>query len=391
VSQFFSLATKVRLARSILTKDQPIYVQFYVTARCNLACEQCNIIYANSDVTEIPLEGIRRVAENLERIGVGVVLLTGGEPFVRKDLPEIVREFASRGMHVRIQTNGLAAEKDLIACVEAGAHDISISLDAIHPGVQEAINGGFPGSWARAIESFATVNRIFPAASFASLGCVFAPSNFRFIPDVIRFATKIGWYVSIVPAHVTSANRPLNFRSFDGCCRFEPADYPEVRAVIDEIRRMRAAGFLVYDSDEYLEDMYRFIRGERLTWRDRNDGVCDSPNLYFAVLPNGQMAVCCDWRMDSAVSVASPDFPERFFGTSLRREVRDIAARCPGCLYGSFPEMTITTRYLKPLVRRFLLFNSPTPHLLKKLSRDEMIAEAGAIRAGSAAPYPPEP
>ena len=32
-----------KLAASIVTKDAPAYVQFYVTARCNLTCEQCNI------------------------------------------------------------------------------------------------------------------------------------------------------------------------------------------------------------------------------------------------------------------------------------------------------------------------------------------------------------
>src|SRR5512145_2836027 len=66
---FFSYKTKLRLARSIVTKSQPVYVQFYVTARCNLVCEQCNIIYANSDVSEIDLRGVGRIAENLERIG----------------------------------------------------------------------------------------------------------------------------------------------------------------------------------------------------------------------------------------------------------------------------------------------------------------------------------
>ena len=42
----FSLQSKISLARSTLFQDQPVYVQFYITARCNLTCNQCNIIYA---------------------------------------------------------------------------------------------------------------------------------------------------------------------------------------------------------------------------------------------------------------------------------------------------------------------------------------------------------
>jgi MoaA/NifB/PqqE/SkfB family radical SAM enzyme len=377
---FFSYKTKLRLARSIVTKSQPVYVQFYVTARCNLACEQCNIIYANSDVSEIDLRGVGRIAENLERIGVSIVLLTGGEPFARADLPEIVREFARRGIHVRMQTNGLATEKKIQACIEAGSRDISISLDSIRPDVQDRINGGVAGSWERAIETVSTVNRIFPEDAFAAFGCVLAPTNLAYIPDLIRFATRIGWYVSLVPAHTTTFDRPLGFRSFDSAVRFEPEHFPLVRRTIDEVRRMRNEGFLLYDSDEYLEDMFRLVCGDRVRWRDRNDGVCDSPNLYFAISPNGDLAVCCDWRPGKRFSVADENFPEIYRSESLRREIEPIVSRCGGCLYGSFPEMTISCRHFVPMLRRALFFNMKKDRKLAKLSKEEMLGIAEEIR-----------
>lgn len=380
---FFSLRSSFRLARSILTKDQPVYVQFYVTARCNLACEQCNIIYANSDVSEIQIDGIGKIAENLKRIGVSIVLLTGGEPFVRKDLPEIVREFKKRDMHVRIQTNGLSSEASLEKCVEYGANDISISLDSIHPPTQDQVNGGYPGSWERAIEKIAHVNATFPSDAFAALGCVLAPRNMEHIPDLIRFASAIGWYVSLVPAHTTPMNKPMNFRSFDSTCRFDPSQYGRVREIIDEVRNMRDKGYLVYDSDEYLDDAYRLIAGEPVQWRERNEGVCDSPNLYFAILPNGCMSVCCDVRLGGAVSVASDDFPSRYQSDALRNEVHGLAAACSGCLYGSFPEMTITSRYFVPLLRRTVFFNTKSKRRLVKMSAQEMITVADNIRAAN--------
>lgn len=381
MSSFFSLRTKARLARSILTREHPVYVQFYVTARCNLRCEQCNIIYANSDATEVSIDGVKKIAENLERIGVSIVLLTGGEPFVRKDLPEIVAEFRKRAIHVRIQTNGLAREENIQACIDAGVNDISISLDSIHPGTQDLMNGGVKGSWDRAVGAFAMVNRLFPEDAFASMGCVLSPFNIEHIPDVVRFATAIGWYVSLVPAHTTAQSLPQNFRSFDNSCRFEPRQYPLVRQILDQVHRMREEGYLVYDSDQYLEDMFRLVRGERVRWRDRNDGVCDSPNLYFAIQPNGNMAVCCDYRLERAVSTFAADFPEQFFSSALRKEVHDVTTECGGCLYGSFPEMTITNRYMMPMLKRAFFFNSNKQKLLKKYNKDEMLALAAEIRS----------
>ena len=70
-----------------------LYVQFYITARCNLACEQCNIIYSDAKHQEMNIDQINNVAENLKKIGVNIVLLIGGEPFVRKDIHHIVQAF----------------------------------------------------------------------------------------------------------------------------------------------------------------------------------------------------------------------------------------------------------------------------------------------------------
>ena len=111
--------------------------------RCNLACEQCSIIHADAKHQEMNIEQINKVAENLKKIGVTIVLLIGGEPFVRKDISQIVEAFTSRNIHVRMQTNGVATSQQLKDCVNAGGKDISISLDTLDPSVEDKINGGF--------------------------------------------------------------------------------------------------------------------------------------------------------------------------------------------------------------------------------------------------------
>ncbi len=389
MGSFFPLSTKLRLARSILTKGFPIYVQYYVTARCNLACEQCNIIYSNADVGEASTDDARRIAENLARIGVSVVLLTGGEPFARKDLPEIVAAFTSNGIHTRVQTNGLASRAALEACVKAGANDISISLDSLDPGVQDRINGDVADSWQRAVRTVSVVNELFPGDALAVFGCVLAPRNLEQVPDVVRFATEIGWWVSLVPAHATAKRAPLSFRTYDQTLVFPKDRWPRVDAVLDEIRRMQAGGFHVYDSEPYFEDMKRMIRGESMRWRDRNGGVCDSPDLYFAILPNGNMAVCCDWRMRTRVSVIDANFPDRFRADATREEAHKIAAACPGCLFGSFPEITISARWLGPMLGRALSFSrADARRALRRISEREILELAAGIRARAPHLYP---
>lgn len=107
-----------------------------VTDRCNLRCFYCMPPYpvplapreALLDFEEI--EGIVRVAIQL---GIRKVRLTGGEPLVRKDLPELVRRLASLpGLEeLTMTTNGTLLAEHAVALRKAGLHRINISLDTL--------------------------------------------------------------------------------------------------------------------------------------------------------------------------------------------------------------------------------------------------------------------
>jgi MoaA/NifB/PqqE/SkfB family radical SAM enzyme len=377
----FSSLSKMTLARAALLQDAPVYVQFYITARCNLTCKQCNIIYANSDVQECTLDQVERIADNFAKMGVAIVLLTGGEPFSRDDTPEIIRAFESRGVHVRMQTNGLATEEQVARAIEFGGKDISISLDSLRPSTQDDINGGFPKTWDKALQTMALFMKHLPAeGSFASLGCVLQRSNLDDIEDVIRFGTEIGWFTSLVPVHVTDYSKPMNFRTFDQSMRFHPSEYPKVDATIERVRAMRKEGYLLYDSDQYLDDIKHFVRNEPTTWRSKNKGVCDSPNLYFAVLPNGHFAPCCDHRLKEGIPVYSPDFPRIYRDHVFRQAVKEVTEACSGCMYGSYPEMTISMRFLAAKMDRFKLFLAAPPPKPWPVSYEKMLAISQQIR-----------
>lgn len=376
----FSLASQGSLARSALLQDTPVYVQFYITARCNLTCQQCNIRYANADMRECTLEEIKKIADNFAIMGVAMVLLTGGEPFVRSDLPEIIREFESRGIHVRMQTNGLATKEAIHKVVEYGGNDISISLDSLHSKTQDSINGGFQRSWNRAIETMSHFSQYLPKKdSFASLGCVIQRDNLLDIEDVIRFGTKISWFTSLVPIHVSDTFHPLGFRTYNQSLKFRPNEFTRVDRVVERVRKMRDEGYLLYDSDQYLDDIKQFVRGKPTKWRGKNNGVCDSPNLYFAVLPNGDFAPCCDWRMPGSIHTYDKNFPKVYHDRIFRRDVYAITSACDGCMYGSYPEMTISMRFWKAKLQRIKTFVTNPPTKNWPQSYDEMIACAAEI------------
>ncbi len=380
MSSYFNKTQKFRLAQSLFTKTSPAYVQFYITARCNLSCEQCNIIYADADSQEMSIEQIRLVAKNLAEIGVCMVLLIGGEPFIRHDIVEIIQAFTEQNIHVRMQTNGLATEDVLKKCVDVGGHDISISLDSLESSVQETINGNYPKSWTRAIKTISNVNKLFPENGSAFFGTVLMSQNLFHIKDVVEFATEIGWGVSLVPVHTTSPDNPAGFRTFDDIsfCKITEKDYDNVEKVINDLKILRNKGYNLYDSDEYLDDIYRFVVGKPIKWRRRNNNVCDSPNLYFAIEPNGNIKPCCDFKLDNYYPVYDKDFPKLYMSGKVHEEIYYFTRNCNGCMYGSYPEISITARYINPLLSRFIYFNKNLPKL-KKLSESEIFKVANNI------------
>lgn len=380
----FSSLSKVTLAKAALFQDAPVYVQFYVTSRCNLTCEQCNIIYANSDVRECSIDEIKLIADNFAAMGVAIVLLTGGEPFARKDLPDIIHAFESRGVHVRMQTNGFASEEQIVRAIESGGKDVSISLDTLHPDRQEYFNGGFKKSWHQALKAIALFSKYLPKeGSFASLGSVLQPYNVGDIEDVVRFGTAISWFCSLVPVHVTDYAHPKGFRTFDEMQTFRPDELPFVDALVERVRAMRKEGYLLFDSDQYLDDIKRFVRNEPTNWRSRNSNVCDAPNLYFALLPNGEFAPCCDHRLGNSYPAYSADFPKKYRSKVWREEVAQVTRSCNGCMYGSYPEMSISMRFLAAKISRVRTFFTSPPAKNWPIQYEELIELAENIRSES--------
>ena len=373
----------VNLLDNTLNQSAPLYVQYYTTARCNLRCEQCNVIYANADKRELKTEDAFQVIDNLAELGTSVLLLTGGEPFIRSDLPKLAGRALAKGVHPRIQTNGLASEKALKECANFGVRDISISLDSLHGNKQDFLNGGFDASWEAAIKTISSISTTLGQNTFAAFGCVFSPFNFKEVTNVIEFATEIGWWVSLVPAHSTSPFEPRSFSTFNTSVEFDPQTYPEVDLVIAQIRKMKKEGYHIYDSDQYIDDLQRFVKKEKITWRDRNAGVCDAGSLYFAVMPDGSLAPCCDWRLDEDIPVHGSSFVEEYRKGLFKSKILDKSKSCSGCLYGSYPEITISARFAKAALERTKLFLMESRAEIKNLSPDELTVLAQKISGKS--------
>ena len=119
--------------------NRPIqYLRVSVTDRCNLRCVYC---MPASGVPNIPHEEILRYEEIVRivrlavEMGIVHVRLTGGEPLVRKDIVDLVRDLAAiPGLDdLAMTTNGVLLSKYAQPLAEAGLKRVNISLDTLSP------------------------------------------------------------------------------------------------------------------------------------------------------------------------------------------------------------------------------------------------------------------
>jgi GTP 3',8-cyclase len=111
-----------------------------VTDRCNLRCRYCmprevfgpdHAFLPRSEL--LTFEEITRVVRTAVSVGVTKIRLTGGEPLLRKDLPDLVAQLAAiEGIaDLALTTNGLLLPQHAAALADAGLHRVTVSLDAV--------------------------------------------------------------------------------------------------------------------------------------------------------------------------------------------------------------------------------------------------------------------
>lgn len=146
----------------------PLQLIQYVTNKCNAKCKHC--FYwkkLNSKQNELTLDQFGKIAKSLKH-PLSHLILTGGEPFLRDDLPEICRIFSNINgtKNIQIPTNGFLTEKiystvkDILETCNSKL-TIQISLDGTEKTHDEirGINGAFKKA-IRTIQKLKTLDNL---------------------------------------------------------------------------------------------------------------------------------------------------------------------------------------------------------------------------------------
>lgn len=176
--------------------DDLFLIAVNLTRRCNLACEHC---YMDAETRIEGGEGElgtaeveKLLAEIAERSDATMVVLTGGEPLLRRDLEQLVRFGSQLGLAMVVGTNGvLLTEKRVKSLKEAGVMGMGISLDSLEPDSHDSFRG-CPGSWQKTLDGMDLCKRHkVPFQVHFSV----TEKNAHEVQSMIDFATAVGAHV----------------------------------------------------------------------------------------------------------------------------------------------------------------------------------------------------
>ena len=168
-----------------MNQDALRLVFWELTARCNLKCCHCRAEATDDFVAgELSTEEVISVARDIRKAGDPIMILTGGEPLVRKDFFEIAKACVGMFSRVALATNGTIVDDAMARrIVDVGIKRISVSLDGMKASTHDTFRG-VPGSFEATVRGYDAMAR---AGASLQVNATVARHNIDEVEELLNF------------------------------------------------------------------------------------------------------------------------------------------------------------------------------------------------------------
>lgn len=172
---------------------RPFIVIWEVTRACDLLCKHCRAeAIPDRDPRELDTEEGTQLLGQIASFGMPhpLVVLTGGDPFKRPDLFELVRRGRVLGLPVSVSPSATPAltEDNLRRMRDAGSVALSLSVDGASPEVHDGFRG-VPGVFERTLAGWRTARRL---GLKVQINTTVTPGSIDELPEILRLVMAHG-------------------------------------------------------------------------------------------------------------------------------------------------------------------------------------------------------
>jgi radical SAM protein with 4Fe4S-binding SPASM domain len=296
--------------------SSPVLVQWMVTEACPLSCEIC-LLGSTGRGPEMTLDEAAGLLDQVAAMNVRELLLTGGEPLARPDLPEIIAMMKARGIRWSLNTSLFPHAAARRAMEDHPPSFVAVSLDGPEP-VHDRVRG-MPGSFARNLAAMGWYADL--TEGRVAAGTTLSRLNFPALEDTFRIVLKSGagsWGLHLVFPEGRARRRSDLF-----------LDRRQVRSLLHFVERKRRH-FRVTLADEigYTGAMEPLLRDSPF--------FCGAGRTQCVILSDGEVVPCTTTdRSVSAGNVREQGLEEIWHGAFEDLRERRLPARCRACEFAA--------------------------------------------------------
>ncbi len=293
----------LRTFRNVAFRKRPYFAHLALTHNCNLRCHFCHIREAR--LAELDTAGMKRVIDRLDRMGVAVLSITGGEPLLRRDFAELVNYAAEKGLYVKLTSNGTMSQAKYRELLATGVREIGISLDGVE-GNQLPYSHCGP----KILETLRFLNANLPRGKTVTINVTVSSGNCEQVDGIVAYCTKEFPNLRLWLNPVVVGTGKLRV---------------ETEAKVDPDYLYRIESPTLLTPGFYKQACRDYYRGDRYDWG------CLAGELFFDIKPNGDLWLCQDLTPAEPLNVLDPEFEQKYQHADFSRR-----RACAGCTYSCY-------------------------------------------------------
>jgi radical SAM protein with 4Fe4S-binding SPASM domain len=302
-------------------KNIPRIISWNTTFKCDLRCAHCYMdAQERESRKELSTEEGMMLIDQIAEVSKPVLVLSGGEPLLRRDIFELARYGTEKGLRMAMGTNGVGINDQVAMKLKlSGIKKVAISVDSSGPDIHDEFRG-VSGAWKNAIEGIKACLRNGVGVQFNTTVTL---QNFDDIDNILQLAESLGvkdlhlFFLvptgrgteieDITPVMYEQMIRKVLKKCEESALEVKPTCAPQYMRIADQM------GI----------DMSRWSRG------------CIAGLSYCRIYPEGEVTPC-PYLPIKLGNIRETTFKEIWENNEVLKKMRDfdnLKGRCGACEY----------------------------------------------------------
>lgn len=312
---------------------KPLYIGFSVGTLCNFKCQHCDLWRVKTEPRKyLKTNQVKRLLRQLrDWLGPFRLVLTGAEPFLRKDILEIIAFASKNDIYTVLTTNGWLVDEELAKRIVTSGLDVfNASLDGAKPLTHDTLRGK-KGAYQRAIRALRLVKKVRrkKKTPVIYINTVIMEPNVEELIDLVKLTKKEG---------IDGVRfQALESKQLFGDAKYDPAWFKsnplwpksskKLVKILDKLAQLKKQGYPIKNTLKELEDLKAYYKNPIEIAKKYK--FCFTGVRNFAIDEYGDVKLC--FGMKPVGNVLKERAEEIWYGrkaNDLREQIRNCQRYC---------------------------------------------------------------